>query len=290
VPTHRRRIGIVFQDDRLLPHYSVRGNLNYGRRGGDSNRSVSLDDVIDLLELAPLMRRRVRHLSGGERQRVSLGRAILSRPRLLLLDEPLSSLDREMKQQTLELIARAGHELRLPMLYVSHDLTELLRLTDRLLIVDRGRSIAHGPLREVVRHAAAWKSVRGLHPVNVFPVTVAGHDPAAGLTTLRAGGTKRTADLRGAILDRPVDATVHVSIRPEDVALASNRVGDISIQNQVPGRITELTHHADCSVVEIDVGVPLLVEVSHKAVREMQLAPGHEFWCLIKANAIEYVG
>lgn len=289
VPAHRRRIGVVFQDDRLLPHYSVRGNLTYGaRRRGAAGESVTLDEIVDLLDLAPLIRRRVRELSGGERQRVALGRAVLSRPQLLLFDEPLSSLDRELKRQTLELIARVERELRLPMLYVSHDLTELLQLTDRLLIVDAGRTIAHGSLREVVRHGSAWTSMRGLHPVNVLPARVVNHDAEGGMTTMRAGEGDRASDLRGPLLDRPINASVHVSIRPEDVALASHRIADISIQNQVRGRITELTHHADCSIVEIDIGAPLLVEVSHKAAREMQLAAGLEVWCLIKANAIEY--
>jgi molybdate transport system ATP-binding protein len=145
VPAHRRRIGLVFQHGWLFPHYSVEGNLRYGERLLPSAaRRFPFDRIVDLLRLRPLLARRTAHLSGGERQRVALGRALLAAPRLLLCDEPLSSLDRGLKQDILPFLARLHAELGVPMLYVSHDLGEILRLTDRVLVLDAGSVVAHG--------------------------------------------------------------------------------------------------------------------------------------------------
>jgi molybdate transport system ATP-binding protein len=293
VPPHRRRIGVVFQEDRLFPHLSVRGNLTYGHpREGTA---VALDDVVGLLELGPLLHRGVRDLSGGERRRIAIGRAILAAPRLLLLDEPLSFLDLEHKRRILGLVARIRDELRLPMLHVSHDLTEILQLTDRLLVVDGGRTIAHGGLADVMRDTTSWPLVRGLDPTNVLRLTVRGHDRAAGLTRL-TGPPREEGDagatLLGPLADLAADRVVHVAVRPEDIALARAPVSGISIQNQLPGRIVDVTTHADRAVVEIDadLGRTLLVEVSHRTVASMDLGPGVALTCLVKSNAVRYVG
>ncbi len=294
VATHRRRLGVVFQDDRLFPHLTVKGNLNYGRDRGsnksDQTTHIGFDDTVELLNLNSLLRRRIRNLSGGERQRVAIGRALLSSPRLLLFDEPLSSLDREHKQQILGLIERIRDELGVPMLYVSHDLTELLQLTGRLLIVDSGRSIAHGELREVVKQTRAWRAIRDLGPMNVMELVVHDHDAEAALTSFEAAGdTKLTRRLLGPIADRRPGAVVHVSIRAEDIALALHPIEDTSIRNQLPGRIVGVTLHPDRALVQVDAGAQLLVELSHKTIRRMNIAPGLEVICLIKSNAVQYV-
>jgi molybdate transport system ATP-binding protein len=207
----------------------------------------------------------------------------------MLMDEPLSSLDREHKQQILGLIQQVRDALHIPMLYVSHDLTELLQLTDRLLVIDGGRTVGHGPLREVIQHAGAWKAMHDLGPANLLKVTVTDHDGEAGLTKL-ALDVAQDRFLVGPLNRLPKDDSVHVSIPPEDIALALARVPDVSIQNQLPGRIVEITRHADRSIAAVDIGESLLVEVSHRTVKAMELAPGREIWCLIKSNAITYVG
>ena len=145
VPPHRRRIGLVFQHGWLFPHYSVEGNLRYGERLlSPATRRFTFDRIVDLLRLRPLLARRPGQLSGGERQRVALGRALLASPRLLLCDEPLSSLDRGLKQDILPFLAQLHGELGIPMLYVSHDLGEILRLTERVLVLDAGAVVVHG--------------------------------------------------------------------------------------------------------------------------------------------------
>ncbi|HXT50614.1 MAG TPA: ATP-binding cassette domain-containing protein [Thermoanaerobaculia bacterium] len=145
LPARHRRIGYVPQDGALFPHLSVRGNLLYGRRDGDAPAAV-----IEVLGLGPLLDRSIRQLSGGERRRVALGRALAAGPRLLLLDEPLSGLDSALRERVLEHLRMVRDELGVPMLYVSHDLTELAALCTQLLVIERGRVVAHGPAAELL--------------------------------------------------------------------------------------------------------------------------------------------
>ena len=145
IPAHRRRIGYVFQDARLFPHLDVRRNLDYGRRmNGLARDSASEARVVDLLDIGHLMDRRPGKLSGGERQRVALGRALLAQPRLLLLDEPLGSLDEERKTEILPYLIRLRDEAGVPMVYVSHDPNELRQLAAQIVILRRGRVAAFG--------------------------------------------------------------------------------------------------------------------------------------------------
>jgi molybdate transport system ATP-binding protein len=155
LPPHRRPVGVVFQEPSLLAHLSVRGNLMYGARRVAAKAAVSLDDTVDLLGLAPLLERSTANLSGGERQRVALGRALLSQPRLLLMDEPLSSLDAGAKAEILPYLERLHRSLAIPALYISHDAAEIARLADRVLYMREGR---------IVRGEAAAPTLDGLDP------------------------------------------------------------------------------------------------------------------------------
>ena len=161
VPPHRRPVGVVFQEASLLGHLSVRGNLDYGAKRAGQNRvggkaEIGFDDTVDLLGLAPLLGRGVANLSGGERQRVALGRALLSQPRLLLMDEPLSSLDAGAKAEILPYLERLHRSLAIPALYISHDAGEIARLADHVLYMRDGRIVPGeaGPTLEGVDAAA----------------------------------------------------------------------------------------------------------------------------------------
>jgi len=151
VPPHRRRIGMVFQDARLFPHWSVRKNLRAGKQQA-ADRPFSEEQVIDLLQIDPLLNRSIHDLSGGEKQRISLARTLLSHPRLLLMDEPLSALDARLKSRILPFLDLVHRELNIPTLMISHNLPEILQLSDHLILLKEGQVAAHGPLNTVVDH------------------------------------------------------------------------------------------------------------------------------------------
>ena len=151
VPVHRRALGYVFQEASLFPHLSVRGNLEFGqKRAKGAERTIGFDDVVDLLGIESLFDRPTANLSGGERQRVAIGRALLSQPRLLLMDEPLSALDRMGREEILPYLERLHRRLSIPVLYVSHDIAEIERLSHSLILMDRGRVRAAGPIADLL--------------------------------------------------------------------------------------------------------------------------------------------
>ncbi len=289
VPAHRRRFGLVFQDSRLFPHLSVADNLSYGERLlPPRKRRFARKEIVELLELESLLHRRPAQLSGGQAQRVAVGRALLASPRMLLLDEPLASLDWRLKQQIMPFLRRVRDVTCIPMLYVSHDSREILDLTDRIVVLERGRVIGAGPVIEVIQDPRALGQLRLQGLVNILPMTVLDHDAIGGLTRLRLGAS---AIVNGSLLSEPAGAEVHGMLRPEDIALAQAEVHGISIQNQLRGQVVRLIHTPTRDLCVVDAGGhPLMVEISHHAVETLGLVAGKPIWCLFKANALQYLG
>ncbi len=288
-PSHRRRIGVVFQESRLFPHLSVRENLVFGARllGGVAQR-FSFEQVATWLELAELLEKPATALSGGEAQRVALGRALLASPRLLLLDEPLASLDRGNKKRILALLRRIQAESGLTMLHVSHDLGELLQLTSQLLVVDQGRVHAHQPFLELVPQPRILALIHDLGLLNVLPMEVVARDAEGGTTRLRPEVSPDAPTWVG-----PSESSgaqrLHCALRPEDIALVRESIQGSSIQNQIPGTLVHLVASDHRFLVVVDVGVKLLAEVTGHAVQELGLEPGQRIHCLFKAQAVRYL-
>jgi molybdate transport system ATP-binding protein len=267
VPAHRRGIGVVFQDGLLFPHRSVLSNLTFATRGA---RKPGLDRAIELLGLGPLLRRRPAELSGGEARRVALGRALAAEPRLLLLDEPLSGLDGGLKRQIVPLLRRVRDELKTPILLVSHELRDVLQLTDRLLVLEVGRSVATGSYLDLAHQTAVQPIIHRSGLVNILEV---GGGPLARLAAQApAGVSARTA-----------------ALRPEDIALATARVSGTSIQNQLEATVTRVSEHGGRVLVEVVAGQPLLVEITPAAAGALAIGPGARVWCLIKSSALEWL-
>jgi len=289
VPPHRRRVGVVFQEHRLFPHRSVKGNLLFGRAAG-KHHDGEVRAMIDLLELGPLLGRRVTELSGGERQRVAIGRAVLSQPDVLLLDEPLASLDVRLRQQIISSLQRLRDASLIPMLYVSHDLGELLQLTDQLLLLDHGRMVGHGRYADLVHEAPVLSLLRDRGMCNVVTGRLLRHEPEEGVSVVQMGAT---GDPRRQLIvprmDAPLGERMQLSIHPSDIALALEPVAAVSIQNQIPGVVSRITTHERGALVALEIGAEsgvLLVEVSRRSATALQLDVGRALVCLIKSSAI----
>jgi molybdate transport system ATP-binding protein len=287
LPPEQRRVGFVFQDSRLFPHLSVEANLRYGLRRAQqpTDLPIAFDAVVDVLGVGHLMGRRPKHLSGGERQRVALGRALLAQPRLLLMDEPLASLDAPRKAEILLYIERLRDQFRLPMIYVSHALDEVIRLADHLLVVADGRIAASGPLADIVSRLDLQPLLGRFEAGAVIDCTVAAHDDHYLLTTLHFD----RGQLRVPLVERPVGARVRVRLRARDISIAKAEPRDISISNRLEGTITGFAVR-DGVFVDVTIGVgatTIRALVSRESKDRLGLAVGQRVWALIKTVALD---
>jgi molybdate transport system ATP-binding protein len=284
LPPERRRIGYVFQDARLFPHLNVAANLRYGDARAVGNRYVSLDGVASLLNLGSLMERRTHQLSGGERQRVAIGRALLSQPRLLLLDEPLASLDAARREEVLPYLETLRDQLAIPMVYVSHDFDEVLRLATYLVLMDSGRTIAQGGIAEMSLNKDL-RSIIGADAVGaIVDGTVLGVDPPSGLMRVKVGkGELRVHATRAA-----VGATLRVQLLARDLIVATRRPQHLSVRNTLAGVITSVSSDdADSDLIAIDIGdTMIMARVTKAATDELGLKNGLPVWALVKAVSL----
>jgi len=284
VPPERRRIGYVFQEGRLFPHISVKGNLAYGmRRVPPRARRIGFDHVVALLGLGPLLHRHSRSLSGGEKQRVAIGRALLTSPRLLLMDEPLASLDAPRKAEILPFIERLRDELKIPVVYVSHVMEEIVRLADTVALLSEGKIAAMGPLDDLMARLDLRPLTGRYEAGAVIAARIAGHDDAFGLTRLAfAGGT-----LQVPRLDLAPGETLRVRIRARDVALALEEPQRISVLNVFPGTVAEIAADGALADVVVDIGARLWARITARSLHDLKLAPGSKVFALVKAVAID---
>jgi molybdate transport system ATP-binding protein len=286
VPVHRRRVACVFQDARLFPNLSVRKNLLYGwRLSPREARYTSFEHVVDLLGIGFLLDRRPGALSGGERQRVAIGRALLTSPSILLMDEPLASLDAQRKAEIVPYIERLRRDFGLSMVYVSHAVEEVLRLADTVVMLQNGRVSAVGPLEQTLGRIDLYPVMGRKEAGSILAALVIAHDDPDALTTLRFdGGT-----LQIPRVNLPPGTHLRIHVRARDVALAVQRPDGISIRNILPGRVTEMADSAGAYVeVKVAVGGSSLVSrITRQAARELRIAIGHDVYALIKSIAID---
>jgi molybdate transport system ATP-binding protein len=282
IPPEKRRMGYVFQEGRLFPHLSVRNNLTYGMRLTPAKaRYVYFDQVVSLLGIGHLLRRRPANLSGGEKQRVAIGRALLTSPSLLLMDEPLASLDLARKAEVLPFIARLARELSIPILYVSHTLNEVLNLADTIVVLDAGRVVAHGKIEELTSRFDLQHSTGISDYGAIISTIVERHDQ--NLTHLRfPGGLFRVPRL-----ELPEGSKIRVRIRARNVAIALERPPQTSIQNILPARVEEISQEKRSLVdVRLNIGSALLARITPEAKQALDLKPGQQVFALIKSVAV----
>lgn len=320
VPPHKRRLGHVFQHGSLFPHMSVRGNLLYAQRFGRAGSSagapstvgptgssargfaaadrphVGFEEVVELLHLGPLQSRRPHTLSGGEQQRVAIGRALLSNPVHLLMDEPLASLDAAHKREIMPYFERLCHESRVPITYVSHSVGEVARLAQKMVLLSGGSVAAQGPVGELLSRLDVWPPSERREAGSVLEATVVEADPDYQLTQLRVGDQQLVIP-RG---DLSPGRSVRIRIRAGDVGIALEKPSQVSIQNLLEGTIAEIRHEGGPfldvrikltrtqAAAETEVGSAMLTaRITRYAGDKLALRTGQAVYALIKSVALE---
>ncbi|MEM7639595.1 MAG: molybdenum ABC transporter ATP-binding protein [Pseudomonadota bacterium] len=289
VPPHRRAVGTVFQDAQLFPHLSVRGNLDYADKRADADApGYPRAKIFDAMALDPLLDREVQTLSGGERQRVAIARTLLTRPRLLLLDEPLSALDGARKAELIPFLETLKTDFALPTLYVSHDVDEVSRIADRVMMLDAGRVIAEGRTDEVL---SRFGLEAGRNPYEQASVLRGRIDQSAAQDDLIAVRVGEAVMWLAADIDLAHESDVRLKIPARDVSLALEPPTGISIQNMLAATVTKIepTKRPAFQAVSLTVGTQaLLAIVTRKAVSDLDLAPGRAVYALIKSATFHH--
>jgi len=282
LPPERRQVGMVFQDHLLFPHLSVEANLRFGERRR-RRRPIELSRVAEVLEIGDLLGRYPRNLSGGERQRVAVGRALLSGPELLLMDEPLASLDASLKARILAYLERVVAEWNVPTLFVTHSQAEVRRLAHWVVVVRQGRVVAAGTPDDALSRPEplGWRNSMG--PVNLLRL-----DHVA---TLDGRATGRVGDqvLHLPPLDGPIATPLFVQFSPADVTLARHDAAGLSARNHLRGTIRQIVPVDRAAFVAVDIGQILWAEVTPEAASELELRAGDPVVCLLKVHSLRPV-
>ncbi|MFC3050419.1 molybdenum ABC transporter ATP-binding protein [Kordiimonas pumila] len=285
LPAHKRPIGYVFQEASLFPHLSVRQNLLYGAKRTHKTHSktaLKLEDITGLLRIGKLLDRSPLTLSGGERQRVAVGRALLSNPSLLLMDEPLSALDQKSREEVLSYFETLHKELSIPILYVSHDFAEVSRLADHMVLISGGQKQAEGPAREVFERLDFEPPAGRFETSVMVKATIVSHTIPSKLSHMKMGNQMVCTPL----IDAPVGSDVMLRIRARDVAVATQKPVGISIRNILAGTIIDINSEANSALVEllIDIdGSHIRSQITNDAYHDLALETGKQIFALVKS-------
>ena len=285
VPPESRHVGYVPQDAGLFPHLTALGNVRFGARGTAATAAAA----IETLEIGALLDRRPARLSGGEKQRVALARALATRPRLLLLDEPLAALDVGLRERILPYLLRVRDEWKVPMLYVTHNVGEALTLAGHVLLLRGGSVEAQGPpLALLSSPGLSAEAEAGIE--NLFRGRVVSHDPQGGVTTMQIDGGPRVSFPLAP--DRPLGGSVTVAVRSEDVLVASEPVRGLSARNVYPARIVAVERTGTdamlrCALEAAASGAEWLARVTPAAVEALGIRPGSAVWLAVKSHSVK---
>ncbi|MCE7997985.1 MAG: molybdenum ABC transporter ATP-binding protein [Rhodobiaceae bacterium] len=288
-PEHRE-VGMVFQDARLFPHMTVLSNLTYSKRQGYAALST-LEEIVDLLDIGPLLQRRPHHLSGGEKQRVAIGRALLSAPAALLMDEPLASLDLARRREIMPFLEKLRYRFDLPILYVSHNLDETLRLADSVIVMDQGKVFARGSVEETLSRIDVQSLILGgatsgdhPEPVTIVSATIGKRSEDDLVSIETPWGSLTAPNITGRRGDQ-----VRLRIRARDLVLSTSEPTGLSIRNVIAGQVGTMTEAGNAQVDVLvrpsyaDDAQPVWARITRRAANELDLRPGRPIWALLKA-------
>lgn len=282
-PTQQRHIGYVFQDARLFPNMSVRGNLEFGQRRSKIQH-YEFESVVEVLGLDKLLEQSPSSLSGGESQRVALGRALLRSPELILMDEPLAALDAARREEVLPFLERAHAKWRTPILYVSHNIDEICRVCDRLLIVDAGRLLAAGELQQVLLHTDL-PVLAGSEAGAVLRAKRTDYDERFDLSRIDTGSVELWVP--GALPETEQD--VRIRIRANDVSLCLERPEKTSILNVLPAEVRRISgEEGASSLLHLSIGKDfILARITRRSLVDLEIREGSKVYAQIKSIAVQ---
>ncbi len=285
VPTRKRRLGLVFQEGRLFPHMSVRKNLMYGYH---PSSVINFDEVVDLLELHALLDKKPRECSGGEKQRIAIGRMLLGSPELLMLDEPFSALDQRLRRNIIPYLIRIHEKFNLPILVVSHDICDLLMLTNQLLIVKDGAIAGFGDYHDLLFDPVCQPLLMNGEETNAVRLKAQSIDRINGMTAFYYYSDYPSNCLLLDIEQELVpDDQIILSISPQHISLSTERIASISTRNQLQGKVLNIRKLARKVYCIVDVGFPLLVEITHSSCEKMGIKVGAEVFCMFKSSSVK---
>ena len=283
LPLHKRNVGMVFQDFKLFPHLSVRGNLLFSKT---SKTNPLFERVVKMLKIGHLLNRKPEYLSGGEKQRVSIGRAILSKPDILLFDEPFSALDTKIKHEIIKFIKQIPSQFDIPVLIISHELSDLLQLSSELVLIKNGKVLNAGDIFDLLNHRPSIKLLSHSGLKNILELKVGRIDREKELVCLSplAGGgkIKVVSDIQCEVYP---GMNVTMFLAPEDVAISLHPLNNVSIQNQLKGKVEKIFYINGKMICMVHAGIKIMAEVARTSVETLGLKPGKEVWCLFKSVA-----
>ena len=280
VPINQRNIGYVFQDARLFPHYTVNGNLRYGMKNTSKDE---FNYIVELLGIGHLLKRYPITLSGGEKQRVAIGRALLTDPEILLMDEPLSALDLPRKRELMNYLERLSKEINIPILYVTHSLDELLRLAERVILLTNGKVEAYDVLESIWDSPLflPWKQENEQSAVLSLPVFM--HNPSYKMTALSIGDQNIWINQ----VEAQINDNVRICIHSSDVSISLNKVEQSSIRNTLYGRIVQILELENRVDLKLDIGGKhLWASISKWSFHDLALQLGQLVYAQIKAISV----
>ncbi|MCK3686422.1 molybdenum ABC transporter ATP-binding protein [Maribellus sp. YY47] len=288
LPVQKRNVGYVFQDIRLFPHLTIEKNLKYGIKKGVA-AEIDFKGVVDILQVEHLLAKKPSECSGGEKQRIAIGRALLSGARILLMDEPFSAVDVNLRNNIIPFLKAINLRFKIPMLVVSHDLPDLLSLTSDLLLLKDGKVKALGRFQDLILDETNLEIMKGAGLYNVFDLCVFETLPSRGMVLLRS----KTSDFQVQVLPQMLNGEVKkgvpvkVLIRPEDISIALYPIDHISLRNQLKGTIEKIFSRNGLSFCLVEAGEKVLVEITEASRKNMQLEVGKTVYCLFKSAALK---
>ncbi|WP_394145021.1 molybdenum ABC transporter ATP-binding protein ModC [Vibrio atypicus] len=287
IPIHKRQVGYVFQDARLFPHYKVKGNLLYGVNEADDSY---FDQIVELLALSPLLERYPNQLSGGEKQRVAIGRALLSKPKILLMDEPLASLDLPRKREVMPFLEQLAHSVEIPIIYVSHSLNEVLHLAENMVVIDDGKIAVNGTLEQVWSSSAMkpWQSFS--EQSSLFSATVVEHNSEYVLSRIQLAPD---VNLWVQKIHAPIGNNVRLQVRANDVSLVLEPPTKTSIRNILQAKIAKIETHSYGSdkksvsvTLELAKNCILVATITSWARDDLNLQEGMVIYAQVKGVSV----